>query len=45
MADPEAGVPASNPPPAPVPQVPQAPQAPQGQQLVHLKWSYFVVSW
>ena len=49
MADPEAGVPAPNPPLAPVPalqalqvpQAPQAPQAPQGQQLAHLNWSYF----
>ena len=31
MADPEAGVPAPNPPSAPAPQV---------QQLVHLNWSY-----
>ena len=40
MADQEEGVPAPNPPPAPV-QAPQAPQAPQGQQLVHLNWSHF----
>ena len=40
MADQEAGVPAPNPPLAPVP-APQDPQAPQGQQLVHLNWSYF----
>ena len=37
MADQEEGVPAPNPPPAPV----QALQTPQVQKLVHLKWSYF----
>ena len=45
MEDREEGVPAPNSPPA-LAQEPQAhkchsPQAPQGQQLVHLKWSYF----
>ena len=43
MADQEEGVPAPNPPPAPVQaaQAAQAAQAPQGQQLVYLNWSYF----
>ena len=52
MADQKEGIPAPNPPPAPVqaaqaaqaaqaPETPQAPQAPQGQQLVQLNWSYF----
>ena len=52
MADQEEGIPAPNPPPAPVQalqvpqapqvlQVPQAPQAPQRQQLIHLNWSHF----
>ena len=46
MADQEEGIPAHNPPPAPVQaaqaaQAAQVLQAPQGQQLIHLNWSYF----